>query len=172
MCAFRTFLHTYSRTLDEEMNKQKLIISACLLGISCRYDGQHNLISEEDIALLRNKYDLIPACPEQLGGLSTPRLPAEIQPDGKIMRNDGLDVSAEFIKGAEEALRIAELSGCKLALLKANSPSCGNKVIYDGNFDGTLVPGKGVTAKLFDKNGIKTYNEHEILNLIRESENV
>ena len=147
--------------------KTKLLISACLLGLQCRYDGKHNLISDKDIALLKDKFELIPACPEQLGGLSTPRLPAEIQADGKVIRNDGLDVSAEFIKGAKEALKIAELSGCKLALLKANSPSCGNKMIYNGNFDGCLIPGKGVTAKLFEIMGIKTYNEHEIDNLIK-----
>lgn len=147
--------------------KQKIIISSCLLGINCRYDGKHNLISQEDIDLLQDKFELIPACPEQLGGLSTPRLPAEIQADGKILRNDDLDVSAEFTKGAEEALKIAELSGCKLALLKANSPSCGNKMIYDGNFDGTLIPGKGITAKLFENNDIKTYNEQEIDKLIK-----
>ena len=147
--------------------KQKLIISACLLGITCRYDGKHNLISEENIALLKEKFDLIPACPEQLGGLSTPRLPAEIQADGNVMRHDGHDVNAKFQKGANEALKIAQLSDCKLALLKANSPSCGNKMIYDGNFDGTLIPGKGITVKLFEINRIKTYNEQEIDKLIK-----
>ncbi len=161
-----SYPHTIVPSLNNEMNKQKIIISSCLLGIACRYDGKHNLISEEDIALLRDKFELIPVCPEQLGGLSTPRLPAEIQLDGKILRNDGLDISAEFTKGAEEALKIAQLSECKIALLKANSPSCGNKMIYDGKFDGTLIPGKGVTANLFEKMGIKTYNEHEIDKLI------
>ena len=147
--------------------KQKIIISACLLGISCRYDGQHNLISEEDLILLKDKFELIPVCPEKLGGLPTPRLPAEIQPDGNILRNDGKDVSAEFNKGAEEALKIAQLSDCKLALLKANSPSCGNTMIYDGNFNGSLIPGKGVTAKLFENCAIKTYNEQKIDKLIK-----
>jgi len=147
--------------------KTKLLISACLLGILCRYDGKDNLISQGDLALLKDCFELIPICPEQLGGLSTPRLPAEIQPDGKVLRNDGFDVSTEFQKGAEEALKIARLSGCKLALLKANSPSCGNKMIYNGKFDGTLIPGKGVTANLFEKMGIKTYNEQEIDKLIK-----
>ena len=125
------------------------------------------MISQKELAALKERFELIPACPEQLGGLSTPRLPAEIQENGRVMRKDGVDVSVEFAKGAEETLKIAELSGCKLALLKANSPSCGNKMIYNGNFDGILIPGTGVTANLFEKMGIKTYNEQEIDKLIK-----
>ncbi|MEA3392169.1 MAG: DUF523 domain-containing protein [Candidatus Marinimicrobia bacterium] len=152
--------------------KTKLIISACLLGINCRYDGKHNMISEEDIALLQEKFELIPACPEQLGGLSTPRLPAEIQADGKILRQDGVDVSLEFQRGADEAFKISKIFECKFALLKAKSPSCGNHEIYDGSFTGKLIPGKGQTVKLFEKHGIKVYNENEIEILIKESKDV
>ena len=152
--------------------KTKLIISSCLLGINCRYDGKHNLISQEDIDLLKDKFELIPICPEQLGGLSTPRLPAEIQTNGKTLRQDGVDVSLEFQRGADEAFKISKIYECKLALLKAKSPSCGNHEIYDGSFTGKLVPGKGRTVKLFEKHGIKVYNENEIEILIKENKDV
>ncbi len=148
--------------------KIKLMISACLIGINCRYDGKDNALEPSVIDQLNEHFDLVPACPEQLGGLSTPRLPSEIQEDGKVLRNDGLDLSREFLNGAQEAHKIAELSGCKTALLKSNSPSCGNEKVYDGNFKGILVKGKGVTAKLFDKKGIKVYNEKQIHELIKE----
>jgi uncharacterized protein YbbK (DUF523 family) len=154
------------------MNKHKLIISACLLGIKCRYDGKDNLISEDNISRLKDKFELIPICPEQLGGLSTPRLPAEIQIDGKILRQDGVDISMEFQRGADEAFKISNLFECNLALLKAKSPSCGNHEIYDGSFTGKLIPGKGITAKLFEKHGIKVYNENEIKILIKENKDV
>jgi len=152
--------------------KTKLIISSCLLGINCRYDGKHNLISQEDIDLLKDKFELIPICPEQLGGLSTPRLPAEIQTNRKTLRQDGVDVSLEFQRGADEAFKISKIYECKLALLKAKSPSCGNHEIYDGSFTGKLVPGKGQTVKLFEKHGIKVYNENEIKILIKENKDV
>jgi uncharacterized protein YbbK (DUF523 family) len=103
-----------------------------------------------------------------LGGLSTPRLPAEIQSDGRILRNNGADVTDNFLRGADAALNIAEQAGSDLALLKAHSPSCGYSLVYSGRFDGTLIEGQGVTAKLFEKNGIKVYNEKEIDKLIGE----
>jgi uncharacterized protein YbbK (DUF523 family) len=148
--------------------KKKLLVSACLLGINCRYDGKHNLISNDKLRELKVYFDLIPVCPEQLGGLSTPRLPAEIQSDGRILRNNGADVTDNFLRGADAALNIAEQAGSDLALLKAHSPSCGYSLVYSGRFDGTLIEGQGVTAKLFEKNGIKVYNEKEIDKLIGE----
>lgn len=148
--------------------KSKLLVSACLLGICCRYDGKHNLLSQQTLEKLKDHYELIPACPEQLGGLSTPRLPAEIQENGQVMREDGKDVNSEFVRGANEAYKIAKFSECKTALLKSNSPSCGNKKVYNGSFEGVLVAGKGVTAKLFEKKGIKVYNEEQIIKLIKE----
>ena len=149
--------------------KKTILISACLLGIDCRYDGKNNFLGDAELYKLNDKFTIIPICPEQLGGLATPRLPAEIQSDGKVIRHDGLDVSAEFQKGAEEALKIAELSNCTLALLKANSPSCGNERVYDGGFSGNLIIEQGITVKLFEKFKIKVYNENQIENLIREN---
>ncbi len=152
--------------------KRSLIISACLLGVACRYDGRDNELSQHNLSLLNENFILIPVCPEELGGLSTPRLPAEIQKNGKVLRNDGVDVDLEFRKGAEETLKIACQSECRIALLKANSPSCGNQLVYNGDFDGNLIPGKGLTVKLFEKNAIKVYNELEIDKLIEENINV
>jgi uncharacterized protein YbbK (DUF523 family) len=149
--------------------KPALLISACLLGVNCRYDGKSNVLSSEIIEDLKENFKLIPACPEQLGGLSTPRLPAEIQKNTKVLRQDGLDVSGEFLKGASEALAIAQTFNCELALLKANSPSCGNQKVYDGSFERKLVEGQGITVKLFEKFKIKVYNENQIENLIREN---
>ena len=149
--------------------KEKLLISACLLGVSCRYDGQDNKLLQDKLNYLHKHFILIPICPEQLGGLSTPRLPAEIQIDGKVIRQDGVDVSEAFQRGAEEGLKIAHIFNCKLALLKANSPSCGNHEVYDGSFSGKLTGGQGQTVKLFEKHDIKTYNENEITILIKEN---
>lgn len=142
-----------------------LIISSCLLGANCRYDGGTNALDDNMLALLEEKFILIPVCPEQMGGLSTPRLPAEIRGE-KIIRKDGKDVSSEFELGARDALAFAKRYKAKLALLKANSPSCGNEKIYDGSFGGVLVEGQGLTAKAFEKNGIKVYNENQIQDLI------
>lgn len=146
--------------------KKTLLISTCLLGVNCRYDGANNALETSLISDLREKFDLVPICPEQLGGLSTPRLPAELLNDKQVIRKDGVDVSAEFFKGAKEALYVAELYGASLALLKSNSPSCGKNRIYDSTFTGKLIPGQGITVKAFDKHGIKVYNENEINDLI------
>lgn len=145
--------------------KNTLIVSACLLGIDCRYDGNNNILGKDVLNKLKKKFILIPICPEQLGGLSTPRLPAEIIGE-KVVRKDAKDVTSEFSKGAEEALKFAELYQSKIALLKANSPSCGHDKVYDGTFSGRLVKGKGTTAKEFFKVGIKVYNEKQINDLL------
>ena len=106
-------------------------------------------------------HHLVPVCPEVFGGLSTPRNPSEIQPDRSVKMNSGKDVTAEYRKWAEEALRLAKLYDCKYALLKEKSPSCGNKEIYDGNFTGKLVSGKGITAEVLEMNGVKVFGETE-----------
>ncbi len=144
-----------------------LIISSCLLGANCRYDGGTNALAEDILAQLNKAFVLIPVCPEQMGGLSTPRLPAEIR-GKKVIRKDEVDVTKEFQLGSREALAFAKRYKARYALLKAYSPSCGNETVYDGSFSGTLIEGKGTTAKEFDKFGIKVYNETQINDLLGE----
>lgn len=136
----------------------KILVSACLLGCSCRYDGKSKL--DERVLALQSGHTLIPVCPEQLGGLPTPRLPAEIQGE-KVTRKDGQDITAQYVKGAREALRLYTLLGCDCALLKARSPSCGKGCIYDGSFSGALTKGNGITAALFQEKGIRVLTEEE-----------
>lgn len=114
---------------------ENIIVSACLLGVSCRYDG--NSKPNEKIIDLKEKYNLIPICPEIMGGLPTPRMPAEIK-DGRVKTENGIDVTEEYKKGADEAIKLAKLFGCKKAILKENSPSCGCGKIYNGEFTRTL----------------------------------
>ena len=132
--------------------KEKILVSACLLGIDCKYSGGNNY-SEEVMEYLKD-YEIIPICPEQLGGLPTPRPASEIIKD-KVINNEGTDVTYNYQNGAEEALKIAKLLGIKKALLKAKSPSCGNGKIYDGTFSGTLIDGDGITTKLLKENNIE-----------------
>ncbi len=150
----------------------KLLISACLLGIPCRYDGRFLPLSEEYIKRLAKNFTLIPICPEQLGGLPTPRPPAEIQSDGQIVNKEGQDVSENYVRGAEAALEIAKITAVKLACMKNLSPSCGNSHVYDGSFQRVRVQGKGITVKHFEEAGIKVYNEKEIEFLLKECVNV
>ena len=129
-----------------------ILVSACLLGCACRYDGQSkpNPLAQE----LAKRGLAVPVCPEQLGGLPTPRKPSERRGD-RVVMNDGRDVTAEYRRGAEETLRLGRLYGCTAAVLKEKSPSCGCGRIYDGTFTGTLTDGDGVTAALLKENGIK-----------------
>ena len=136
---------------------ENIIVSACLLGVSCRYDG--NSKPNEKIIDLKEKYNLIPICPEIMGGLPTPRMPAEIK-DGRVKTENGIDVTEEYKKGADEAIKLAKLFGCKKAILKENSPSCGCGKIYNGEFTRTLKDGNGITAELFMKNGIDVFREN------------
>lgn len=136
---------------------ENIIVSACLLGVSCRYDG--NSKPNEKIIDLKEKYNLIPICPEIMGGLPTPRMPAEIK-DGRVKTENGIDVTEEYKKGADEAIKLARLFGCKKAILKENSPSCGCGKIYNGEFTRTLKDGNGITAELFIKNGIDVFGEN------------
>ena len=136
-----------------------IIVSACLAGIKCNYLGDDS--SHPEVVELVRKGLAIPVCPEQLGGLPTPRIPAEIQ-GRKVMNKNGEDVTLNFQKGAEETLRIAKLVNCKKAILKANSPSCGLGKIYDGSFSGKLIPGNGITTELLMKNGIEIITETDL----------
>lgn len=132
--------------------KEKILVSACLIGTNCKYSGGNNY-SEEVMEFLKD-YEIIPICPEQLGGLPTPRPASEIIGD-KVMNNEGTDVTSNYQKGAEEVLKIAQLLAIKKALLKAKSPSCGNGKIYDGTFSGILTTGDGITTKLLKENNIE-----------------
>lgn len=143
----------------------KVLISACLLGCTCRYDGKskpHPLAQE-----LARRGLAVPVCPEQLGGLPTPRTPSERQGQRVVMQ-DGRDVTAEYRRGAEEALTIARLYGCQMAVLKERSPSCGHGEVYDGTFTGTLTTGDGVTAELLRENNITVYGESDLDDLLHE----
>lgn len=135
------------------------ICSACLLGIKCRYDskGKRN----KKVINLSRKEILIPVCPEQVGGLSTPREPAEKR-GKKVFTKSGKDVSENFEKGAKEVLGIVKLYGVKEAVLKQKSPSCGYGKIYDGTFSGKIIRGNGVTAALLKNNGIKIITEEDL----------
>ena len=146
---------------------KKLLISACLLGVPCRYDGRARLCAAAQA--LAGHYTLVPVCPEVLGGLSTPRPPAEIR-GGRLVTENGGDVTEAYRRGAETALRIARENGCIAAVLKERSPSCGKGRIYDGSFTGTLTGGDGVTARLLTENGIPVFGESETGRLLQEEE--
>lgn len=128
------------------------IVSACLAGINCRYDGQNK--KNEQIIKLISQGKAVPICPEQLGGLSTPRSPAEIQ-DNKVINKDGQDVTNNYLKGAEEAVKLAKEINCQEAIFKNNSPMCGSTKIYDGSFTGRLIDGEGILVQMLRKEGIK-----------------
>lgn len=145
----------------------KILVSRCLLGEPCRYDGKSKPVAAVEKLRARG-YELIPVCPEVMGGLSTPRPPAEIQPDGRVVNREGTDVTANYRKGGEETLKIAREQGCTLALLKEKSPSCGSREVYDGSFTGTLIPGRGVAARLLEENGIRVLGESEIQKLLED----
>ncbi len=137
----------------------KILVSACLLGENCKYNGGNN--KNEDVIKLGNKHTLVPVCPECFAGLSIPRVPSEIK-DGRVFSKEGKDVSAEFYDGAEKTLYIAEETGCQLAVLKERSPSCGFGEIYDGSFTGTLKRGNGITAQLLSDHGITVIGESKL----------
>ncbi len=143
--------------------KDNLLISACLLGIGCRYDGKR--VKKIDIEALAERYNLIPICPEIYGGLPTPRTPSERVGDRVIMK-DGRDVTDNFLRGAEAAYEIAVVNSATKALLKAKSPSCGKGMIYDGSFSGTLTEGDGVAAEHLLARGIAVFTEDEIEKLL------
>ena len=145
-----------------------VIISSCLIGCPCRYDGKPapTALSKELLKRLSEKYNLISVCPEILAGFPVPRDPAEISGDGRVISKSGKDVTALYNKGAEATLAIAEELSCTVAILKSKSPSCGSKIIYDGSFSGKLILGNGVTVELLAKKGIMVICEDEIDSLL------
>lgn len=146
-----------------------ILVSACLIGINCKYNGYNNK-NEKVIQYLKDKQFII-ACPEQLGGMSTPRDPSEIieldtddiiKGQTIVISNKSLDVTNKFKQGAKEALKIANIYNCKEAILKDGSPSCGSSYIYDGTFSSKKIDGVGVTTVLLINNGIKVISEKEL----------
>ena len=134
------------------MSREKILVSSCLLGLNCKYDGGNNASKEVDEFL--KDYEVIPICPEIMGGLATPRVGAARCGD-KVITKDGKDVTKQYLKGAEESLFLAKKYNVKKALLKLRSPSCGSGKIYDSTFTHTLIDGNGVTAELLKQNGIE-----------------
>ncbi|MHC1747128.1 MAG: DUF523 domain-containing protein [Cellulosilyticaceae bacterium] len=143
------------------------LVSACLAGCPCRYDGKDNRNNE--IVALVNAGKAIPVCPEQLGELTTPRIPAEITKSLgntlQVVNQEGIDVTDAFTLGAKRTLKIAKALDIKKAVLKAKSPSCGKDLIYDGTFSKKLVQGHGLAAAYLIENGIEVISEKELSNL-------
>ena len=139
--------------------KKNILVSACLLGESCRYDGKSKPCAR--VIALKNTYNLVPVCPEVMGGLPTPRVPSEICGE-RVMMKDGRDVTENYNRGAQEALRIAKENACTVAILKEKSPSCGSGLIHNGLFDGGLVKGDGIAAQLLKQENIRVLGESEI----------
>ena len=137
----------------------KILVSACLLGLPCRYDGKEKPCLK--LQQLNDTATLIPFCPECMGGLPTPRTPAERVGD-RVLTEDGRDVTAEYRRGAEQVLALARRMGCTAALLKERSPACGSGEIYDGSFTRILTAGDGVTAELLKQNGIAVFGESQL----------
>lgn len=140
------------------------LCSACLLGTNCKYNSKNNR-NKKVIELLAKGEILIPICPEQLGGLATPRSPSERRGKKvftKVEEYAVMEVTTNFKKGAREVLRIAKLYGIKEVILKQRSPSCGSGQIYDGNFSGKVIKGDGITTALLKKNGIKVISEEDL----------
>ena len=137
----------------------KVLVSNCLLGINCRYNGEARK-NDKVIEFLKGK-EAIGICPESAGGLAIPRDPSEIV-GNKVISKSGKDVTAEYLKGASIALKMAQDNKVDLVILKAKSPSCGVGLVYDGTFSKTLIPGNGVTADLLIKNGFKVITEEDL----------
>ena len=145
--------------------REKILISACLAGINCKFNGENNLLNKDVLDEISKRFHLLFVCPEVYGGLSTPREPAEMKNGVVVCKFSGKDVSENFKNGAEICLKIAKLNGCKKAILKSKSPSCGSGQIYDGSFSKRLILGDGITAKLLKENEILVYSEDEIVGL-------
>ena len=146
--------------------KKKLLVSACLLGVPTRYDGESRpAIDKDTLEKIKEKYEIIPICPEVYGGLPTPRIPSEIRGDRVIMKS-GADVTDNFKRGAECVAHIVSQLGCDTALLKERSPSCGVKSVYDGSFSGKLIRGSGALTKMLCKMEIDIYSEEDIDKLL------
>ena len=142
--------------------KEALLISACLLGEDCKYNGGNNALPRERLEALEAQYRLVSVCPERDGGLPIPRLPSERLGE-RVLNRAGEDVTVAFRRGAALTLETARREGCKKALLKERSPSCGSGRIYDGSFTSTVIEGDGITAELLKQNGIAVFCESDYL---------
>ena len=140
----------------------KILISACLMGENVRYNGKNSKKSSGIIQKWREDDRLVVLCPEVAGGLSVPRLPAEVQPDGRIINIEAEDVTAAFQQGAEKALSLCREHDIRIAILKEGSPSCGSSLINDGHFSSTKILGQGVTTQLLEEHGIFVFSENEL----------
>jgi uncharacterized protein YbbK (DUF523 family) len=157
-----------------QSKRAKILVSACLLGEPVRYDAKSNSVNHDLMGQWQREGRFVSICPEVQGGLSTPRAPAEIQSgsgadvligQARIKTVEGDDVTPAFLDGAQKAVQRAISQGCKLALMSARSPSRGNNQIYNGQFSGELIEGQGVTASLLEQNGIKVFNQNQLLEL-------
>lgn len=144
----------------------KLLVSACLLGCPCRYDGKS--CPSDAVSTLGEAVEWVPVCPEVLGGLSTPRVPCERQREGGILSKDGFWRTKEYEAGANAALLLAKENGCRAALLKERSPSCGVHLIYGGSFSGKTIPGMGLTAEKLHAAGIAVFSEQDLPERMQE----
>ena len=138
---------------------EKILVSACLLGVNCKYNGKNNK-NDKVLEYIKDKY-VIPICPEDFGGLPTPRIPSEIK-NNRVINKEENDVTNNFVTGANKVLEIAKTLGIKKALLKQKSPSCGSGKIYDGTFTGNIINGDGITTKLLKENNIEVITEEDL----------
>ncbi len=146
----------------------KILVSSCLLGNNVKYNGKNNL--NNLVLKLKEKYELIPICPEVMGNLSIPRSPSEIR-GNKVVNKDNIDLTNNFYLGANKALNIAKENNIKYAILKEKSPSCGINIIYDGSFSSKVIKGSGITTRLLRENNIICFSENEIDKLLDILEN-
>jgi uncharacterized protein YbbK (DUF523 family) len=154
------------------MAKQKILISACLLGEKVRYDGKDSFCQHPVLQQWQQENKLVVICPEMAGGLPTPRPACQIvglgggdavlQGQAQVISSEGVDSTASYLQGAHKALQLAQTHSVVMAILKARSPSCGNNTVYDGSFSKKLIPGRGVTAALLKQHGFTVFNEEEI----------
>ena len=144
--------------------KEYILVSSCILGENTKYNGKNNyhpLIEE-----IKEKYNIVKVCPEEMGGLSTPRNPSEIIGD-KVVSSTGVDVTNEFVSGANIAVELVKKYNIKLAIMKDGSPSCGSLKIYDGTFSGTKIDGMGIAIRMLKELGVKVYTEENFSELLR-----
>lgn len=142
---------------------EKILVSACLLGVNCKWNGRNN--TRDKVVILSQRFEMIPFCSEQLGGMPTPRIPSEIIGD-EVYNQVNLNVTKFFEEGAKQVLELAIKNHCKYAILKDHSPSCGSKLIYDGTFSRKLIEGQGITTRLLLNHGIQVFSEDEIDKLL------
>jgi uncharacterized protein YbbK (DUF523 family) len=149
---------------------EKILVSACFLGNPVRYNGTDLNVAEkvgDDAQSILDQWAaegrIVSICPEVSGGLSTPRAPAEMNKTGQVISVNGLDVTDEFIRGAENALALCKQYDIKIAVMTESSPSCGSTLIYDGSFSNTKISGQGVTARLLTEHGVKVFSQFSLV---------